>query len=130
MWAGGWLRRPALTTCKLPPKLPLSVRHALPVPLPISGWTHAARPRPPAPASRRGCKPRAWRLNPAPAGGRSPLPTRSTAMRRDARQSQASAQCPVRSLLSGKVSCQCHLGTVICRKARGATSSWGARKEL
>jgi hypothetical protein len=48
MWAGGWLRSPALTTCKLPPKLPLSQRHrALSFPVPIAGRTGAAAQRPP-----------------------------------------------------------------------------------
>ena len=65
-----------LTTCELPPKLRLSPRHALVVPLPIAGWTHAARPRPPAPASSRDCKRRAWRLNPNPGGQRLPFPLR------------------------------------------------------
>lgn len=65
-----------LTTCKLPPKLPLSPRSARPVPLPIAGWTRAARPRPPAAANSRDCKRRAGRLNPSPGGQRLPFPLR------------------------------------------------------
>lgn len=65
-----------LTTCKLPPKLPLSSRNALPVPLPIAGWTHAARPRPPAAANSLDCKRQAGRLNQSPGGQRLPFPLR------------------------------------------------------
>lgn len=121
-----------LTTCKLPPKLPLSPRSALPVPLPIACWTHAARPRPPAAANSLDCKRRAGRLNPNPGGQRLPFPL-SRPWRPPAPTPRPESNL-LTSLMKGVLSVSlghCHLQESLgCAKLWRSTKGVGLRKRI